>query len=132
TAENISANLLEYVSTRSVSDLKDQYKGRPAIIVSAGPSLRKNKHLLKEADGKAVFIAVQRILQPLLEMGIEPQFVTSLDYHDISTRYSEKLPPDLKTHLVAEPKASPKIFDLYPGPVTILGNDYADRLLREF
>jgi hypothetical protein len=78
-----------------------------------------------------VFIAVQTILQPLIEMGIEPQFVTSLDYHDISTRYYEKLPPDLKTHLVAEPKASPKIFDVFPGPVTILGNDFADRLLRE-
>jgi hypothetical protein len=131
TAENVTANLDRYLSTPGVEELKDQYKGRPAIIVSAGPSLRKNKHLLKDADGKAVFIAVQTILQPLLELGIEPQFVTSLDYHDISTRYYEKLPRDLKTRLVAEPKASPKIFDVFPGPVTILGNDFADRLLRE-
>src|SRR5205814_9504770 len=82
--------------------------------------------------GKASYISVQTIVQPLLEMGIVPHFVTSLDYPYFSTRYYEKLPADLKTHLVAEPKASPKIFDLYPGPVTILGNDYADRLLREF
>ncbi len=132
TAENVTRNLGEYVATPSVDALQDQYKGRPAIIISAGPSLRKNKHLLKDAAGKAVFIAVQTILQPLLEMGIEPEFVTSLDYHDLSTRYYEKLPKDLRTHLIAEPKASPKIFDVYPGPVTILGNDFADRLLREF
>jgi hypothetical protein len=131
TAENVSRNLGRYVETPSVDALKDAYKGRPAIIVSAGPSLRKNKHHLKDAEGKAVFIAVQTILQPLLEMGIEPQFVTSLDYHDLSTRYYEKLPRNLRTHLVAEPKASPKIFDVYPGPVTLLGNDFADRLLRE-
>ncbi|HEY7118770.1 MAG TPA: 6-hydroxymethylpterin diphosphokinase MptE-like protein [Tepidisphaeraceae bacterium] len=132
TAENITRNLATYVQTSSVNELRDRYKGQPAIIVSAGPSLRKNKHLLKDAQGKAVFIAVQTILQPLLEMGIEPQFVTSLDYHDISTRYYEKLPKNLATHLVAEPKASPKIFDVFPGPVTVLGSDYADRLLREF
>jgi hypothetical protein len=132
TAENVTRNLADYVATPGVEDLKDRYRGRPAIIVSAGPSLRKNKHLLEDAAGKAVFIAVQTILQPLLEMGIEPEFVTSLDYHDLSTRYYEKLPKNLRTHLVAEPKASPKIFDVYPGPVTILGNDFADRLLREF
>jgi hypothetical protein len=131
TAENVTRNLAAYVETPSVNALKDQYKGRPAIIVSAGPSLRKNRHHLKDAQGKAVIIAVQTILQPLLEIGIEPQFVTSLDYHDISTRYYEKLPKGLKTHLVAEPKASPKIFDVFPGPVTILGSDFADRLLRE-
>ncbi len=131
TAENITRNLAWYTSTPSVSDLGNKYKNKPAIIVSAGPSLRKNQHLLKDAQGKAVIIAVQTILQPLVEMGIEPQFVTSLDYHDISTRYYEKLPAHLKTHLVAEPKASNAIFAMFPGPLTILGNDYADRLLRE-
>jgi hypothetical protein len=131
TAENIALNLGPYLTTPGVGELAGAYKGRPAIVVSAGPSLRKNKHHLVDAQGKAVIIAVQTILQPLLEMGIEPQFVTSLDYHDISTRYYEKLPKGLRTRLVAEPKASPKIFDVFPGPVTVLGNDYADRLLRE-
>jgi hypothetical protein len=132
TAENVTANLADYVATSSIDDLKGCYAGKPAIIVSAGPSLRKNKHHLHDASGRAVFIAVQTILQPLIEMGIEPQFVTSLDYHDISTRYYDRLPANLRTHLVAEPKASPKIFDLFPGPLTVLGNDFADRLLREF
>jgi hypothetical protein len=95
TAENVTRNLGAYVETPSIHVLKDQYRGKPAIIVSAGPSLRKNKHHLRDASGKAVIIAVQTILQPLLEMGIEPQFVTSLDYHDISTRYYEKLPKDI-------------------------------------
>lgn len=132
TAENITHNLAHYVDTPSIDELKNAYRGKPAIIVSAGPSLRKNKHHLLDAQGNAVIIAVQTILQPLLDMGIEPQFATTLDYHDISTRYYEKLPRDLRTHLIAEPKASPKIFEVFPGPVTVLGSDYADRLLREF
>jgi hypothetical protein len=64
-------------------------------------------------------------------MGVEPHFVTSLDYHEICTRFFEKLPPTLRTELVAEPKATNAIFSMYPGPVSILGNDYADKLLAE-
>jgi hypothetical protein len=93
--------------------------------------LRKNKHLLREAQGRAVIVAVQTTLQPLLELGIEPQFVTSLDYHDICTRFFEKLPRTLRTELVAEPKATSKIFSLNPGPLSILGNDFAESLVRE-
>jgi hypothetical protein len=131
TAENIAKNLGWYVATPGISRLRDAHRGKPAIIVSAGPSLRKNKHLLKEASERAVIVAVQTTLQPLLEMGVEPHFVTSLDYHEICTRFFEKLPPTLRTELVAEPKASSAIFSMYPGPISILGNDYADGLLAE-
>ncbi len=131
TAENITLNLGWYRAAGSVERLRDRYRGRPAIVVSAGPSLRKNRHLLKQADGKAVLVAVQTTLKPLLEMGIEPQFVTALDYHDICTRFYENLPSRLHTELVAEPKASNKIFGLWPGPLSILGNQYADQLLAE-
>jgi hypothetical protein len=131
TCENIAANLGWYVATPGVNPLKDRHAKKPAIIVSAGPSLRKNKHVLKEAQGRAVLVAVQTTLQPLLEMGVEPDYVTSLDYHDICTRFFEKLPKELRTTLVAEPKASSAIFSLFPGPIRLLGNEYADTLVRE-
>jgi hypothetical protein len=131
TAENIAKNLAWYVASPNISRLKDRHKGRPAVIVSAGPSLRKNKHLLKGLADKAVLIAVQTMLQPMLEMGIEPHYVTSLDYHDICTRFFEKLPSKINTELVAEPKASSAIFRMYPGPVSLLGNRFADSMLRE-
>jgi len=131
TAENVSRNLPWYVATPSLSRLKDCYKGKPAVIVSAGPSLRKNKHLLANVVGKACIIAVQTTLQPLLEMGVEPQFVTSLDYHDICTRFFERLPDNLRTELVAEPKATNAIFDLHTGPLSLLGNEFAETLLAE-
>jgi hypothetical protein len=131
TAENVSRNLPWYVATPSLSRLQDHYRGKPAVIVSAGPSLRKNKHLLRELNNRAVIIAVQTTFQPLLELGVEPHFVTSLDYHDICTRFFEKLPPTVKTELVAEPKATSAIFDLNPGPLSLLGNDFAERLLGE-
>ena len=131
TSENIARNLAWYCAAPGVSRLKDKYRGKPAVIVSAGPSLRKNKHLLKGLEKSAVMVAVQTTLQPLLEMGVEPHFVTSLDWSDICTRFFEKLPPTIKTELVAEPKATSKIFSMHPGPLSLTGNDFAEGLLRE-
>jgi hypothetical protein len=131
TAENIARNIGWYAAAPGLTRLKDRYQSRPAVIVSAGPSLRKNKHLLHGLDANAVIIAVQTTLQPLLEMGIEPHFVTSLDYHEICTRFFEKLPKNIRTELVAEAKATTAIFGMMPGPVNFTGNDFAESLLRE-
>ncbi|HEY1686338.1 MAG TPA: 6-hydroxymethylpterin diphosphokinase MptE-like protein [Tepidisphaeraceae bacterium] len=131
TAENVARNIGWYVNAPSLARLKDRHRGEPAIIVSAGPSLRKNKHLLSAANGKAVLIAVQTTLKPLLETGIEPNYVTSLDYHEICTRFFENLPAKLSSELIAEPKASDRIFELFPGRVSLLGNTFAEALVRE-
>jgi hypothetical protein len=131
TAENIAANIGWYVAAPGVNELAGVYAGKPAIIVSAGPSLRKNKHLLKDVGEKAVLIAVQTTLQPLLEMGVEPHFVTSLDYHEICTRFFERLPGGIRTQLVAEPKATPRVLEMMTGPVRLIGNDFAEGLVRE-
>jgi hypothetical protein len=131
TAENISRNIGWYAATPNAARLADRYRNRPAVIVSAGPSLRKNQHLLKDLDQRAVLIAVQTTLRPLLDMGVTPHFVTSLDYHEICTRFFEKLPPSIRTELVAEPKATSLIFDMISAPVTLIGNDFAEGLVRE-
>ncbi|HUB24833.1 MAG TPA: 6-hydroxymethylpterin diphosphokinase MptE-like protein [Tepidisphaeraceae bacterium] len=131
TCQNIAGNIAWYAASPSASRLKDRFKSCPAVIISAGPSLRKNKHQLLGLSDRAVLIAVQTTFQPLLEMGVEPHFVTSLDYHEICSRFFEKLPPTVKTELIAEPKATQAIFRLNPGPVTVLGNDFAEGLLRE-
>jgi hypothetical protein len=130
-ARNIAANIAWYIATPDLERLRDRYRNRPAVIVSAGPSLRKNKHLLADCKDKAVMIAVQTTLQPLLEMGIEPNFVTSIDYHEICTRFFEKLPSTLRTELIADAKATKAIFKMFGGPVTLIGNDFAESLVRE-
>jgi hypothetical protein len=131
TLSNIAKNLPWYAATPGPQRLAGAFRGEPAIIVSAGPSLRKNQHLLHEAKGKAVIIAVQTMLKPLLEMGIEPDFVTSLDYSEISTRFFRDLPPNLKTELVAEAKTTDSLFTLHTGPLTLIGNEMADAITFE-
>jgi hypothetical protein len=131
TARNIATNIGWYAAASGIGRLHDRHKAKPAVIVSAGPSLAKNKHLLKGLEENAVIIAVQTTLKPLLEMGIEPHYVTSLDYHEICTRFFERLPQKIRTELIAEPKATPRVLEMMTGPVTLLGNDFAEALLRD-
>lgn len=54
----------------------------PAIIVSAGPSLNKNIHLLKEAKKRAVIIAVGSAISTLEANGITPHFRMAIDLNE--------------------------------------------------
>ncbi len=140
TCKNIANNIGRYVTTPPIDSMRQAFAGRPAILVAAGPSLQKNMHLLHEvkakddSGGKAVIIAVQTMLKPLIAAGIEPDFVTSLDYNTVSTRFFENL-SDAGTvnrvHLVAEPKANWNVLDVFDGSMSLLGNEFAAQLLRE-
>lgn len=130
TCRNVLNNMPTYVAAPSLEVVRNRFRGHPAIVVSAGASLARNVHLLAEAKGHAIIIATQPMLGPLLDMGIRPDFVTSLDYHEISRQYFEQIPPNDDVCLVVEPKATWHVVDAYRGPVMLLGSDFADTLMR--
>lgn len=125
TCRNIAMNLVHYVSTPPIDLLRDRFRGCPCVVVSAGPSLRRNIDQLADLQDRAVIVAVQTALRPLFDRGITPNFVTSLDFHEMSRKFFEGLPRLDRVHLVAEPKASWVVLDKYPGPVSLLHNDWA-------
>ncbi|MCK6456678.1 MAG: DUF115 domain-containing protein [Phycisphaerae bacterium] len=134
TCENIAGNLPAYLATPTIDVLRDAARGWPAIVVSAGPSLARNIDRLREAAGRAVIIAVQTTLKPLRAVGITPDFATTLDFSDLSKRFFEGIDDFGDAVLVAEPKASPAILDMFRGrrgprarPVLLLNNDFAHR-----
>ncbi|WP_026527185.1 motility associated factor glycosyltransferase family protein [Butyrivibrio sp. VCD2006] len=51
----------------------------PAVIVSAGPSLRKNVDVLQRIKNHALIICTDRSLSVLDERGIEPDLIASVD-----------------------------------------------------
>ncbi|MBQ9511718.1 MAG: motility associated factor glycosyltransferase family protein [Lachnospiraceae bacterium] len=65
----------------SISKLKEAFAGKdiPAVIVAAGPSLRKNVELLREINDKALIVAVDRAVPVLQEVGIKPHMTASVD-----------------------------------------------------
>ena len=131
TCKNVLFNLPTYVATPGVGTLKGRFAGYPAVVVSAGPSLRKNIEQLKRIQDQVVVIAVQTTLKPLLEYGIKPDFVTSLDYHEVSRRFIEQLDARTDVHLIAEPKVNWQVVDCYRGrgPISLLGNEFARLVL---
>ncbi len=131
TCQNIAYNLPDCLRTPPIDILRNKFAGRPCVIVAAGPSLRKNVDLLHEAKGKAVIIAVQTTFKPLLERGIVPDFVTSLDFHSVSRQFFGGIEDFHDVHLVAEPKVTWHVLDQFKGPVSLLHSAFASDLIGE-
>ncbi|MEM9790652.1 MAG: 6-hydroxymethylpterin diphosphokinase MptE-like protein [Planctomycetota bacterium] len=133
TVHNVTHNLAHYAAGSTTDPLIDAAKGCPAVCVAAGPSLAKNVDLLSDPEvrSRVVVIAVQTALRPLLDRGIRPDFVTAIDYSEISSRFYEDLPALPDVTLVAEPKAHPTILDAYPGPIRCARNAFNDQLLGD-
>ncbi len=131
TCRNIAVNLPVYLSTPPIDILYNKFAGYPGIVVSAGPSLRKNIHLLDKAKGKAALVAVQTAFQPLLERNIVPDFVTSLDFHQMSRRFFQGIDDFRDVHLVAEPKCTWHVLDTFDGPVSLLDSSFARLLVGD-
>lgn len=72
-------NLPYFTRGLPVDKFKDLYKDSPAIIVSAGPSLKKNIKKLKEVSNNLVIISGPRTLKPLMINGIKPNFLCAID-----------------------------------------------------
>ena len=133
TCRNLVTNLPWYAAGATTNELAGAARGRPAVLVAAGPSLVKNVDLLRDPDvrRRVVVITTQTTLRPLLDRGIRPDYVTALDYSPISSRFYEGLPDLDDVALVAEPKANNAILRGFPGPIRIAQNDLNDGLLGE-
>lgn len=133
TLRNLLMNVDRYASVPGIADLEGVARGRPAVVVSAGPSLERNIDLLSREGvrERVVIIAAQTVLKKLLARGILPHFVTALDYHEISRRFYEGLTEeDVRgVTLVVEPKANPAILGAFPGVVRCPGDRVLDELL---
>ncbi len=133
TMRNLVQNADVYAASPGVADLKGACAGRVGLVVSAGPSLRRNVELLKDpaVRERCVIVAVQTVLKPLLALGIRPHFVTALDYSEINRRFYEGLTAaDVEgITLVVEPKVNPSVLMAWPGAVRCIGDATLDLLL---
>jgi hypothetical protein len=98
-----------------LDDLKDRYSNKPAIIVSAGPSLKKNIHLLKKAQDKFIIITGGRTLKALIDIGVTPHFLCVVDPIDKTFRIVEDN-LDCIAPLVFYEGTNPDVAEKYKGP----------------
>jgi len=95
--ENLSACLRSGV----LSDLLGAFTGHAAILCAAGPALAESIGYIRRNRDRAVVIAVNNALKPLLAAGINPHFVVINDTSIGSGRAFDGVPPLEDTALVA-------------------------------
>jgi len=83
--ENLAEN------RHSSSSLKDTFQGKTAVLLGGGPSLDEIIPWLKANKDRVVILAVSRICRRLLECGITPHMVFSVDPQQVSFDISKEL-----------------------------------------
>lgn len=77
--ENYFSNLLHSIKDKSLEDLRDKHANKPAIIVSAGPSLDKTLDYLTGNDDRFIIISGGRTLPSLIKKNIHCDYTCIID-----------------------------------------------------
>lgn len=104
----------------SIDDIKGKYVNVPAIIVASGPSLDKNIHYLKNANGKALIIACDASMRACDRHGVRPDAVASIERIEQTYQYfyqGRTFPEDLV--LLAPGSVWPEICAEFPGKMVL-------------
>lgn len=108
---NILKNIKGILQTRPAKSLQNRFTGKPAIIVSAGPSLDKNILYLKKIDNRAVIICVDTALKPLLKRGIQPHFTVTADPSYKNYLHLQGTENRIDYFVVSDPGISAQVYD---------------------
>jgi len=109
-SQNILHNLPHILKTRPLRLLSNLFSGQPGIIVSAGPSLDANIAHLYRVQDRALIIAVDTALKPLLARGIQPHFTVTADPSHKNYRHLLGTEGRIQHYLLAESAVSTRIF----------------------
>jgi len=77
-------NLESIAKSANLDHLKSAVKGMPVVIISPGPSLDKNIHILKQLKGKAILMAAAQSARALHNAGIIPDLIVVADPGNIA------------------------------------------------
>jgi hypothetical protein len=87
TLKNSLLNLKQISGNSYLSSYKDHFKGKPAILIAAGPSLKKQLPMLKQVQDQYILIAAGQTIKTLHANGIHPHFVVAADPQDALQKY---------------------------------------------
>jgi len=119
---NMLRNLATVADSYLLRDVGESLRGKPAILVSAGPSLDKNAHLLTQAKGMIPIISVDTSLRILQKHGVVPDAAVSIDALGMSTRHFEGVDGLEGIPLLYDLEITPDVVGSYSGPRILIGN----------
>lgn len=77
-------NIPSVMEHQELESLRNKFHNKPAVIISAGPSLTNNIGILKDYQDKAVTFCVGPALRTALNHDIKPDFLTVVEAQDCS------------------------------------------------
>jgi hypothetical protein len=118
--DNMLQNLNLISNSPGVIQVKDVFKGKPAVIVATGPSLNKNIDLLPSIKNKCVFFAADASLNTFFKHDppIVPNIVCSLERNLTTCNHFKQIEnKDLMREiwLGACPVVKPDVYDEWKG-----------------
>ena len=124
--ENMLDNVNVIVNNPGINLLYDKFKGKPAIIVATGPSLKKNMHLLKGLEDKALIISCDASFKLLMNNGINPHMVTSLEReHEVQQFFDKFDKEEVKDiYMTTCPVLFNHVYESYEGPKIIVYRNF--------
>jgi hypothetical protein len=116
------ANIKEIVENPGINLLKDKFKGIPAVCVATGPSLDKNVELLRGLEDRAVIIAADASLKPLLDKGLKLYMITTLEREIDIVKLFKDIPADKYSdvYMCGCPVIYNEVYQTYKGPQIIV------------
>ncbi len=113
--EHNLTNLVPMIENPGIITFKDAFKAKPAIIVGAGPSLKKNIQILKEGYFKALIVATDAALKPLLKAGVKPHLVATIERTLVTVDFYSGLDGLEKMFFVFCPLIYRETYDCFKG-----------------
>ena len=95
--------------------LAGAFDGVPAVVAAAGPSLDRVIADLQRLQDRALIIAVDTALRPLMARGIAPHLAVAVDPSERNARHLSNLDGAGDTWFVAEPGVHPHAFPTFAG-----------------
>ena len=100
-------NIPHLMNEPPLTSIKDLYKGKTAVVVSAGPSLDRDIEVIKKYRHKFVLFVVGTAMKTLAKHNITPDYLCLIESYD-SSRQIEGI--DLsKVNLITEPYSHPNL-----------------------
>ncbi|MFH0974288.1 MAG: 6-hydroxymethylpterin diphosphokinase MptE-like protein [Spirochaetota bacterium] len=111
---HIFKNIHHVYTSTPVIELFGRFRGMPGIIVSAGPSLKKNARLLNSIRDRALIVCVDTAFKVLHRMGVVPHIVMTLDSQKYSLKHFLGI-MESGSVLLADMVCYPRLVGSYPG-----------------
>lgn len=109
-ALSVCKNLFDFKTCSCITQLKDVFKNKPAIIAAAGPSLSDNLDLIKQYRNNFILFGVSSSFASLMKNEISPDFVSVIEKFDATSLLKNF---DLKNiNLISEPIVNNNILNL--------------------